>query len=247
MIHKVGYPSSINNAKVNKYMFSPKRKSKVAAAILASCIMLSGNSHAALAVIDFPGLAQHIKQVQSWQQQYTQMVQQLTQLEKQVKGASGIRNMAGLVNNPLLRNYLPKEYKDILTQGVGQWEAIRNSAKVFGIEQTSLNLASGAAKAFLSDAKQTAINRAQSDEALRSASERFADIQVLLDKVNDAPDQKDIADLSARIQVESVMMQNEANKLIALQAAANAQRDLQNQRNKELSMKSTRGGLPSGW
>jgi type IV secretion system protein VirB5 len=69
----------------------------------------------------------------------------------------------------------------------------------------------------------------------------------LLDKVNAAPDAKDIADLQARIQVEQVMLQNESNKLQALQQLAAAQRDLQIQQGREISIKSGKGGLPAGW
>ena len=52
-------------------------------------------------------------------------------------------------------------------------------------------------------------------ESYKQASRRFGDIQVLLDKINDAsiPDAKDMVDLQARIQAEQVMMQNEASKI----------------------------------
>ena len=52
-------------------------------------------------------------------------------------------------------------------------------------------------------------------ESNKQASRRFGDIQVLLDKINDAsiPDAKDMVDLQARIQAEQVMMQNEASKI----------------------------------
>jgi len=54
------------------------------------------------------------------------------------------------------------------------------------------------------------------EDGYNQASQRFSSIQVLLDKVNAAPDQKDIADLQARIQAEQVMMQNESTKLAML-------------------------------
>jgi type IV secretion system protein VirB5 len=43
------------------------------------------------------------------------------------------------------------------------------------------------------------------------------------------------------------MMQNEANKLQMLQFLAQSQRDLQTQQAVEISMKSTRLGVPAGW
>ena len=93
-------------------------------------------------------------------------------------------------------------------------------------------------------AKQAAINRAGAEEGYKTASQRFSDIQVLLDKIDAAPDAKDIADLQARIQAEQVMMQNEANKLVMLQQLASAQRDLQQQQAREISMKALKGSPP---
>lgn len=207
-----------------------------------------GNAaHAGIPVIDGANLAQAIIQVQSWAQQYSQMVQQIQQAQQQYNSISGIRNMGSLVNNPAMRQYLPADYATILSQGVGQWSAIRDAAKKFDVASTSLSASSDAAQAFNQVAKQAAINRASAEEGYKTASQRFSDIQVLLDKVNNAPDAKDMADLQGRIQAEQVMMQNEANKLQMLASLASAQRDLQIQQNKEISMKSSKGGMPSGW
>jgi len=207
-----------------------------------------GNAaHAGIPVIDGANLAQAIIQVQSWAQQYSQMVQQIQQAQQQYNSISGIRNMGSLVNNPAMRQYLPADYATILSQGVGQWSAIRDAAKKFDVASTSLSASSDAAQAFNQVAKQAAINRASAEEGYKTASQRFSDIQVLLDKVNNAPDAKDMADLQGRIQAEQVMMQNEANKLQMLASLASAQRDLQIQQNKEISMKSSKGGMPTGW
>lgn len=204
-------------------------------------------AHAGIPVIDAAAVAQAIQQVYAWGKQYSQMVEQLQKMQKAYDNLNGIRNMGDLVNNPLARSYLPEEYQEILSNGVGQWEAIRNAAKKFDVAFTSLDAHSDAARAFEQAAKQAAINRAGAEEAYKTASKRFQDIQVLLDKVNEAPDAKDIADLQGRIQAEQVMMQNEANKLEMLAQLASAQKDLQNQQAREISMKSSKGGMPSGW
>lgn len=201
-------------------------------------------AHAGIPVIDGANLAQAIQQVLAWAQQYQQMVEQIQEMQRAYNNLSGIRNMGSLVNNPLARKYLPDEYQEILTNGVGQWEAIRNAAKKFDMAASSLSASSDAAKAFEQVAKQAAINRAGAEEAYKTASQRFNDIQVLLDKVNAAPDAKDIADLQGRIQAEQVMMQNEANKLQMLAQLASAQKDLQNQQAREIGMKALRGSPP---
>jgi type IV secretion system protein VirB5 len=141
--------------------------------------------------------------------------------------------------------YLPDEYQEILSNGAGQWEAIRNAT--FEISESGLSPSSDAVQAFEQNAKQAAINRASAEMAYRTSSQRFNDIQVLLNRVNTAPDAKDIADLQARIQAEQVMMQNEANKLQALALLMAAQRDLQDQQAKEIRMNSGKGPMPKGW
>lgn len=222
-----------------------KALKKLFGAIALSLGLVAGNpAHAGIPVIDGANLAQAIQQVMAWAQQYQQMVEQIQEMQRAYNNLSGIRNMGDLVNNPLARKYLPDEYQEILSNGVGQWEAIRNAAKKFDMAASSLSASSDAAKAFEQVAKQAAINRAGAEEAYKTASQRFNDIQVLLDKVNAAPDAKDIADLQGRIQAEQVMMQNEANKLQMLAQLASAQKDLQNQQAREIGMNALRGSPP---
>jgi len=183
-------------------------------------------------------------QAASWGTQLQRMRNQFNQLKSTYDSMNGSRGMADLVNNPAARQYLPANYQDILSSGYGNWASIRSSAKVMGIEDTTLNPTSDVAKAFESTARQSALNRATMEDGYNQASKRFSSIQVLLDKVNAAPDQKDIADLQARIQAEQVMMQNESTKLAMLGQLAQAQRDLSNQQAMEIGMKSTRGDVP---
>ena len=211
---------------------------------LFSVLSFGNSANAGIPVIDAANLAQAVQQVTAWAQQYQQMVQQIGQLQQQYQNLNGIRNMGSLVNNPTARQYLPADYQTILSQGVGQWQAIYNAAKKLDISETRLSNNSDVAQAFQSMAKQAAINRAGAEEGYKTASQRFSDIQVLLDKIDAAPDAKDIADLQARIQAEQVMMQNEANKLVMLQQLASAQRDLQQQQAREISMKALKGSPP---
>lgn len=220
--------------------------------VAAACAVVAGFSsvpaHASgIPVIDAAAVAQAMQQVVAWGKQYQQMVDQLTQMQRQFNSANGIRNMAGIANNPATRNYLPQEYQDILRNGVGQWQAIYDAAKQFDLAGNSSQVGTKAVEFFDEYAKQAALNRASAEEGYKSASTRFNDIQTLLDRINSAPEEKDIADLQARIQAESVMMQNEANKLAALQYAAQAQRDLQAQRSAEMQMQSLNVGLPADW
>lgn len=212
--------------------------------IMTLGLSLSLNAHAGIPVIDATNLAQQIQQVAAWAQQFQQMQQQYQQLETTFNSLNGIRGMANLVNNPALRKYLPADYQTILNNGYGNWASIRSAAKIMGIENTSLNPNSDAAKAFESNANQVAINRAMAEAGYAQASQRFDTIQVLLDKLNQTPDAKDVAELQARIQAEQVMMQNEQTKLMMLSQLAQAQNEMAHQRAKEIGLKALHGEAP---
>jgi type IV secretion system protein VirB5 len=217
---------------------------RLLAATAAALGLLAGSAaQAGIPVIDGANLAQAVQQIMAWGEQYGQMAQQIEQyarqiqqMEQQYNSLNGIRNMGDLVNNPLTRNYLPKEYSDMLRDGVGNWNAIHDAMKRFDDENSPIDAASQSMKDFLQYRKQVAINRASTEEAYKSAGKRFDDIQVLLNKVNAAPDSKDIADLQARIQAEQAMIQNEANKLEAMRQLTEAQRAVQSQQIKERQM-----------
>lgn len=220
------------------------RKKLLGIAALFFGLSVGNASHAGIPVIDATSIAQQVQQVIAWGKQAQQMIEQLDQMKRQYQNLNGVRGMASLVNNPAARQYLPADYQTILNNGIGNWAAIRATAKVVGIEDTGLLTGSDVAKAFEGMAKQAAINRATSEEAYKEASRRFADIQVLLDMVNATPDAKDIADLQGRIQAEQVMMQNEANKLQMLAQLSQSQRDLQQQQAREISIKALNGSPP---
>lgn len=160
-------------------------------------------------------IATETTQLASWAAQYAQMIQEYNQLVEEYRSLNGIRGMAGLVNNPQLRRYLPDEYRNILSQGYGDWQALRS------IIDNPL----GNANLQKKRRDQLAIDEAMVLEGYKQASRRFGDIQVLLDKINDTniPDAKDMQDLQARIQAEQVMMQNESSKLAMLKTLQDIQ------------------------
>ena len=180
---------------------------KKTVSVAAAAAALAFTAIPANAFLGFGGsnIAKETTQIASWIAQYAQMVQEYNQLVEEYRSLNGIRGMASLVNNPQLRRYLPDEYKNILSQGYGDWQALR----------TALDNPVGSVKLDKFRRDQLAIDEAMTLESCKQASRRFGDIQVLLDKINDAsiPDAKDMADLQTRIQAEQVMMQNEMSKI----------------------------------
>lgn len=240
-----------------------KLKKLMRVAVLSASMGLAGHAHAGIPTLDVANLVSSLQQVFAWIEQYEQMMQQIEGVRQQVQQAertynslSGIRNMGDLVNNPALRSYMPAEWNQTMSllSRDGQFSslsgsitAIRDAARITGLDTTGLNANSAAGRSFLASQNQAATNRALGEASYKAATDRFASIQELLDKVNDAPDQKDVMDLQARIQAETTMVQNEQVKLAAMEQATQAQRDIALQQAREISMASSKGAMPSGW
>lgn len=222
-------------------MKTPKKV--LTALALSSSLLISIPAHAGIPVIDATAIVQHVENIVKWGKQLQAMQEQYTQQVKEYTSLNGVRGMGDLVNNPALRKYLPENYQDILNNGYGNSDAIRSASRLTSFADLGLDPNSDSAKAYESNARQIAINRATYEDAYRKAGQRFDDLQVLLNKVNAAPDAKDIADLQARIQVEQVMQQNENTKLAMLANLSKAQEDMARQRTKELRMQKSKSVL----
>ena len=232
--------------------------------LLASLALVSvGKANAGIPVIDVANLVNSLQQVIAWGEQYGQMAEQIASLQQQYQQAvqqyqslNGIRGMGSLVNNPALRKYLPDDWQSTmnLLSEPGQYgglsgsiSQIRQASQIASLADSGLSSGSRVGQAFVGAQTQAAMNRGLGEAGFAAASDRIAAIQTLLDQVNGAPDQKDILDLQARIQAEQAMVQNETVKLALMTQLQQAQRDIQAQQAREISMQSTKKGLPAGW
>lgn len=232
-------------------------------------LVFGGNSFAGLPVIDTSAIQQNViswtiqaqnmaNQLNQLKQQYDTMQQQYQQLQQTYQSISGIRNMGDIANNPALRKYLPNDYQQTLQLGTGAASgqyggldgavnAIKQASKIMDIQDTGLDPESAAGKAFQNGQNQAALNRVLAEESFKQSGARIDDLQQLLNKVNNAPDEKDIQDLQARLQAEQVMLQNEQIRLASLAQVAQAQKDIANQQALEMRIKSIKGTPGDGW
>ena len=208
-------------------------------------VLVAGVSaaHAQVAVIDVASLTQLISEVQTLEQQLATARSQLAQAQSEYQSITGTRGMAQLLAGTP-RNYLPGDWSTLLSalQGSGVYPALAadlqtalKAATVLSAPQ--LAALSPAAGAQLQDGRRAvALLQSVSHEALANSSNRFAEIQQLIDAIAGAMDQKAILELQARIAAEQGMLQNEHTKLQMLYQGMQAQSWSNAQQGRELAI-----------
>jgi type IV secretion system protein VirB5 len=172
-------------------------------------------------------------------QSVTQLKAQLTQLESTYNAMTGSRGIGGLINNPAARQYLPADYQSVLSSvstGAGDLSSlakqILSNNSVLSTDQLAA-LSPENQKWVNQQRNQAASQGAAAQMAFQQASQRFSTLQTLIDSINSQTDPKAIQDLQARIQAESVMLQNERAKLDSMASANTVQHRLDVQRDRE--------------
>jgi type IV secretion system protein VirB5 len=196
------------------------------------------------AVVDAPATVQLVKEVQTASQQLATLQSQLQQAEQTLQSMSGARGMQLLLGG-LNRNYLPSNWGQLAGAGVGAGGPYGGlTGTIQGLIAANARLSSAQMSA-LSPANQqqigaarqwTATQQAVSQSALANASDRFASLQMLVNAISTAVDQKGILELQARIAAELAMVQNEQIKLQVMTQSIQAQQASTEQQQRELDI-----------
>ncbi|MFZ0552181.1 MAG: type IV secretion system protein [Steroidobacteraceae bacterium] len=182
-------------------------------------------AHAQFAVIDVASVAQLVKEVQN-------LEQELTVAQTELRSMTGDRGMEQLLAGTN-RNYLPTDWGQLTAalNGTGAaYPALSAAIRQALAEDTVLSpqqvatLSPSGQQQLAANRGTAALLQAVSQQALANASSRFADLQLLINTIGTASDQKGILDLNARVEAEQAMLENEQTKLTVLVAAAEAQR-----------------------
>jgi type IV secretion system protein VirB5 len=177
--------------------------------VLALSSVLSAPSMASgIPVIDVASLAQQITQVTNMVQQLQALQTQIQTAESQLNNISGARGLGSFINT---------NYDTAVEYSEGQifTDNGLKTASQRGVDPAFSNI--------YDKGNQNAAQRlGRSQKTLNQATSRYDRLMPLIAKINDSPDQKDILDLSARIQAESVLLQNELIKLEAMKAESAA-------------------------
>lgn len=216
---------------------------------LFCAIVFSTNSHAGIPVIDSSNLAQQIQQVAAWAQQYTQMANQITQLQQTYTSITGSRNLGSILTNPLLSNVVPP---DLLTVygaiNSGGYANISSAAKVIrdAIKIYNCDDRTGQDKTICESLLNTnAQTQANQQNALSLANQRFSQIQSLQSQINLTTDPKAIAELQARLAVENANIANDANRIALMNQIAQSQQVQASQAAREKALQMISNTAPS--
>jgi type IV secretion system protein VirB5 len=170
-----------------------KLRTLVLAAALACA---STSTHAQWAVIDVANIAQSVKQVAAWADQYKQMTTQITAMQAQHKAMTGDRGMSTLL--PAAPPALPPDWAQAMTNLTSLAKQIRQ------------------AQAFLARAQDlSAANQAMAQTAYNDAAARESRLATLTAALAGTNDPKAAYDLANRIAIEHAALLQDQNQLIA--------------------------------
>lgn len=164
------------------------------------------------------------------------MESQLDQAKRQYASMSGARGMGQeLLGNQDYAN-VPTSWEDtlnVMNGANGKYGNISAQAKKILKSMNAIDLSvfgqvdSAYGQLSSDTASQAASYQAVQGQQYSDTAKRFDDLKQLVAKIDQAPDQKAILDLNARIGAEQVMLQNEQLKMQALAQLRQSQHDVQ--------------------
>ena len=209
---------------------------KVAAAVLIA--FGAGNARASgIPVIDVANLVQTVQQVLNDITEINNQVQQITQLQNQLKSINGMRNLGNILNNPLLRNYVPAEaYTYVNAINTSGYSGLTGTAKALrdaGMVYNCMDLAGAARTRCQAALAQPYQTKGLLQDAMKSAAGRLTQINSLMDRINATTDQKAVQEIQARIGAENALLAHEVSQVQMLQGMADSEERIARSRERE--------------
>ncbi len=216
----------------------------LAAAIMSSVLVVPGYS-GTVPVIDATLINQqmqtHLAEIGKMVEQINHLKMQYDQLQQTYTAITGTRNLGDVLNNPLLRNYIPANWKDVYSSirdggyaGLtGTGKAVRDSNRIFDI---CAGIADSTARKICErQTAKAAQDAAFSTEAYDKTKDRLRQIEDLMRMVNTTTDQKGALEAIARLQAEQAMIQNEMTRIQLYRMLAETEEKLIQQQQKEIA------------
>ncbi|CAH1658492.1 P-type DNA transfer protein VirB5 [Chelatococcus asaccharovorans] len=190
-------------------------------------------------VFDRAALFKHVESIAQLKSQLETMRRQLDQAQQLYGSLNKLTDMAdvaSILNNPAIRKALPAEFAEIEGLLKGEGAGLLGQRAERHLEATA-GYRSDAddfyAKELARTQKRNAGTLSIGEQMYRAASQRIDGIDALRRKIAGASDAKEIADLQARIQVESAFVQTDMVRMQGLQMIQHAQAQVDEQRKAE--------------
>ena len=186
--------------------------------------LLQTQSVFAFPVIDVANLHQNIIQVKHLLDEINTLKQQLQTAKSQLSSINGIRHMSGAIDSVYDLSVKVDPNLSLKQNGLHNSDWLKLGGDVGGLYD-DINHYRG--RWF-----------GQTQVSLQQTQARYNQLLRLIRKIDNAPQQKDIEDLQARINAEGVMLENEQAKLQLLNAQDKASDALAQQRITQMAIES---------
>ncbi|MFV1761484.1 type IV secretion system protein [Phaeobacter sp. A90a-4k] len=216
---------------------------KLKVALLLSAMALTQPAFAGgVPVIDATAIANAKAE---FAQEIAQMVKELDEAKRLYDAVNGLTDMADIasaLNDPKVRELLGPEAMQIassLDVDLDDLGDLTSSAQDY-LDHTKVTSADVSADDFYQQeleriGAQSARDAAIGDRIVKAADDRLAGLESLRQAIGGASTQKEIDALTARLQVESAMLQNDTNRIQGLAMLQEAQAKVEEQRNREIA------------
>lgn len=202
--------------------------------IAVACI---GARAQGIPVIDAANLVQTVQQVVNDITKINNQVQQITQLQGQLASMNGLRGLGTILDNPLLRNYVPeKAYTFVNAVDASGYSGLSGTAKALRDAHMVYNCSD------LEDSARTVCEAALAQpyqhkgllqDAMSAAASRLSQISALMGSVDATSDQKAVLEMQARIGSENALLAHEMTQIQMLQGMADADERIARSRDRE--------------
>lgn len=190
-------------------------------------------------VFDASAIAKHVEQIGKLAEQIEMMKAQLTQakqLYESFNKLTDVNDVASLLSSDEFRKHLPKEFGEIEKLVSGGGGSLAGLVDRY-LDQNRAYQGGDANSFYRTEldriARQTGAKHSIGQSVYDTASKRIDGLEELRQKITGAKDAKDVLDLSARIQAEQALLQNEVLRMQGLAMVQQARGDMDGQRQKE--------------
>lgn len=190
-------------------------------------------------VFDAGAIAKHVEQIGKLTEQIKTMQAQLTQakqLYESFNKLTDVNDVASLLSSDEFRKHLPKEFGEIEKLVSGGGGSLASVVDRY-LDQNRAYQGGDANSFYRTEldriARQTGAKHSIGQNVYDTASKRIDGLEELRRKITGSKDAKDVLDLSARIQAEQALLQNEVLRMQGLAMVQQARGEMDGQRAKE--------------